>query len=237
MGARLSPSVLTRFEPPTNRAAGSLKPVRLLVVEDNVQTIERFCSAMHADPRVELVGCVRTVREAMRAIDKTEFDIALVDLGLPDGSGLDVIRRISQLDRGVESVVVTMFGEEQTVLQAIEAGACGYLVKGQIGSALLDAVLEVRSGGSPISPVIARQLLKRLRPQEASGPAAAESQLSARELGILRLVTQGFTVAEIANKLCLSPHTVSSHVKNMYKKLHVCTRGQAIHEAYRRHLI
>lgn len=219
---------------------GTAAPVRLLLVEDNGQITERFRTAIAADSRVELQASVASVREAMRAIDEIEFDIALVDIGLPDGSGLDVIRRIAQLNNGAEAVVVTIFGEERTVMQAIEAGATGYLIKGQLGSGLLDAVLEVRSGGSPISPMIARQLMKRLRPQAeepCAGPSPSAPVLTTREQGILRLVSQGYTVAEIAEKLFLSPHTVSSHVKNLYKKLHVSTRGQAIHEAYRRGLI
>lgn len=213
-------------------------PVQLLLVEDDNRTVERFRAVIDADPRVELCAHACTVREAMRVIDRTKFDIALIDIGLPDGSGLDVLRRVAKLRGGVESIVVTVFGEEHTVLQAIEAGATGYLIKGQLGAGLLDAVLEVRSGGSPISPMIARQLMKRLRPQTTDRPALLdESLLSTREVGILRLVTQGYTVTEIADKLCLSPHTVSSHVKNMYKKLQVSTRGQAIHEAHRRGLI
>lgn len=228
--------------------------VRLLLVEDNEHVVERLRTMIEADARVHLQAVAHSVGAALRAIERVPFDIALVDIGLPDGSGLDVIRRIAQLDNGAEAVVITVFGEERTVLQAIEAGATGYLIKGQIGTGLVDAILEVRAGGSPISPMIARQLMRRLRPRAdaptppAAVPSAAGSAphapapaagplLTKRETGILQLVSQGYTVAEIAAKLFLSPHTVSSHVKALYKKLHVSTRGQAIHEAYRRGLI
>ena len=223
--------------------------VRLLLVEDNEPVIERLRTMIDADARVRLEAVTNSVAEALRALERVAFDVALVDIGLPDGSGLEVIQRIAQLDNGAEAVVITVFGEERTVLQAIEAGATGYLIKGQIGTGLIDAILEVRAGGSPISPMIARQLMRRLRPAQGepapmaapgaapAAPAPAASLLTKRETGILQLVSQGYTVAEIAAKLFLSPHTVSSHVKALYKKLHVSTRGQAIHEAYRRGLI
>lgn len=214
-----------------------IRPVRLLLVEDEPRTAERLQRLLEDDRRVHLVCVTADLRHAFQAVKTHDFDIALVDLGLPDGSGLDLIRRISATKPGVESLVVTVFGEERTVLQAIEAGATGYLIKGLLDDGLVDAILSVRNGGSPISPVIARILMQRLRPPQEATTQAPPSSLTVRELTILRQVAQGYVVDEIARKLFLSPHTVSSHVKNIYRKLQVGTRGQAIHEAYRLGLI
>jgi DNA-binding NarL/FixJ family response regulator len=164
---------------------------------------------------------------------------------LPDGSGLELIRELLDLHPHADAMVISVFGEEETVFKAIEAGATGYLIKGTLNVGLADAVVNVRSGGSPISPMIARRLLKRFQgpgeiaevvPQQPVA-AAISDRLSEREMSVLKLVAQGFVVNEIAEKLFISPHTVATHVKHIYRKLQVRSRGQAVNVAIKRGLL
>jgi DNA-binding NarL/FixJ family response regulator len=175
-------------------------------------------------------------------------DVALVDLGLPDGSGLQLIRHLAEVQPEADAMVISVFGEEETVIRAIEAGATGYLIKGSLELNLVESIVQLREGGSPISPLIARRLLKRFAPPDVVSimPATAAEvapqreegdRLTERELDVLRLVSQGFVVMEIAEKLHISPHTVATHVKRTYRKLQVRSRGQAVSEAIKRGLL
>ena len=128
-----------------------------------------------------------------------------------------------------------MFGDEQHVTASIEAGATGYVLKDSLPEEFVGLIAQLRAGGSPISPVIARQLLKRFKPAaagvECPPVAQPESALSAREAEVLALIAKGFNFAEIARLLSVSPHTVTSHVKKIYQKLAVHSRGEAVYEA------
>ena len=149
-------------------------------------------------------------------------------------SGIEIIRETARRYPDTDIMVVTMFGDEEHVLASIEAGATGYLLKDSLPEELIDLIKELRAGGSPISPIIARQLLKKLRPP-GSVPEAARigSTLSARESEILSIIAKGFSFAEIARLLAISPHTVTTYVKKIYQKLAVHSRGEAVYEASR----
>ena len=136
-------------------------------------------------------------------------------------------------------MVVTVFGDEEHVLAAIEAGATGYILKDSIPEAFVGLVKQLRAGGSPISPVIARQLIKRFKPGVvADNPRQpSEHGLSARESEVLSLIAKGFSFGEIARLLGVSPHTVTTHVKKIYQKLAVHSRGEAVYEAGKMGLI
>jgi DNA-binding NarL/FixJ family response regulator len=166
--------------------------------------------------------------------------VLLVDLGLPDGSGIELIREVSRRHPATDIMVVSVFGDEEHVLASIEAGATGYILKDSLPEEFVALIAQLRAGGSPISPLIARRLLKRFVP----GPVAAssiaalpEAALSARESEVLGLIAKGFNFAEIARLLSVSPHTVTAHVKKIYHKLAVHSRGEAVYEATRMGLL
>ena len=159
----------------------------------------------------------------------------LVDLGLPDKSGIDVIRHAAKVSPQCESMVVTVFGDEAHVLASIEAGATGYLLKDASADQFLASIRELVAGGSPISPVIARGLLRRFMPNPVV--PNNESNLSEREREILKLVAKGFNFGEIGQLLTISPHTVTSHIKKIYRKMAVHSRGEAVYEAQRMGLL
>ncbi len=227
--------------------------IKTIIIEDLREVRERLREELLEDERIDFIGDASDVAGGRRLMAAYNVDVALVDLGLPDGSGLELIRELLERHPNADAMVISVFGEEETVFKAIEAGATGYLIKGTLNVGLADAVVNLRSGGSPISPMIARRLLKRFQgPGEMADPlqaAAAPSangstassggsdQLSEREMSVLKLVAQGFVVNEIAEKLFISPHTVATHVKHIYRKLQVRSRGQAVNVAIKRGLL
>jgi DNA-binding NarL/FixJ family response regulator len=201
----------------------------VFVVEDDGPTRARLGRAVGADDRLRLVGAAGTAREGIEGLRREAPDVLLVDLGLPDRTGIDVIRAARQLSADTQAMVVTVFGDEKSVVSAIEAGARGYLLKDGSESEIAAAILELRAGGSPISPQIARHLLRRFQ-EPAPAPQGGPS-LTEREREILDGVVKGFTFSELAGLLGISTHTVITHVRHIYRKLEVRSRSEAVYEA------
>ncbi|HEB91408.1 MAG TPA: response regulator transcription factor [Deltaproteobacteria bacterium] len=214
-----------------------MDPITVLLVEDKPRTRRRIASAIEAASGLRLVGTAANVAEGRSALERETPDVLLTDLGLPDGSGIELIREVRQRGRPTQSMVVTVFADEDHVISAIEAGAAGYLLKDALEDEIVDSISELAGGGSPISPSIARHILRRFRAaaepaQEKSGPG-----LSERELEVLSLVAKGFSSPEIARILDLSPHTIKTHVRHIYGKLEVGSRGEAVYEAVQRGIL
>lgn len=216
---------------------------RVLIVEDDAAFRARYAEILSHDPDFDVVASVGSGGEGLAMLDLRKPDVLLVDLGLPDVSGIEVIRHATQTLPKCECMVVTVFGDEEHVLASIEAGAAGYLLKDASEESFLAGIRELISGGSPISPIIARRLLKRFQPEMASGASpvsgasAADVALSEREKEILLLASKGFNYPEMGKLMGISPHTVTSHVKKIYRKLAVHSRGEAVFEANRMGLI
>lgn len=222
----------------SSRSTGLDTPVvRVMVVEDDQSFSHRLRSIVESDPRLELVGMAASVAEAHRLMESARIDVALVDLGLPDGSGLSVIRRMLDQRRGCEVIVLTLFGDDERVFASLEAGATGYLTKDAAPQEIVAGILQVRDGGAPMSPPIARRVLRRFRDNSrneaaASAPLPPDGPgLSDREHQVLQFIAKGFTTAEIGTLLSLSPNTVLTYVKRVYGKLSVHSRSEAIFEA------
>jgi DNA-binding NarL/FixJ family response regulator len=207
----------------------------VLIVDDEPEFLHRFSEAVAADPELQLAGAVATGRAGLALLDAQPPDVLLVDLGLPDMSGVDLIRHAARHHPGCDSIVVTMFADDEHVLGSIEAGATGYLLKDARAERIAQAIREVRDGGSPISPSIARRVLARFRIAPSAGAAPARtaepSPLTERETEILRLVAKGLAFDTVGEVLAISPHTVVAHVKKIYRKLAVNSRGEAVYEA------
>lgn len=203
----------------------------VLVVEDHPVTLAQISQAIESDPRLELVGRVASVKAAQTWLAQNSApDAALIDLGLPDGSGLQIIRALDP--NATQIIVTTVFADEKNVVDAIEAGAVGYLLKERDAKSLCQAIVDTLEGGSPISPGIARYLLKRFTSDsENQDPESPQIELTKRELEVLGFVIKGFSYQEIAEALTLSVHTVTSHIQNIYRKLAVTSRGEAVFEA------
>ena len=210
---------------------------QVLIVEDEPEFLLRFSKAVSATESLALLGAVPTGAAALALLDAEQPDVMLIDLGLPDMDGVDVIRHAARHRPQCEVLVVTMFEDDQHVLPCIEAGATGYLLKDASAERIIAAIHELLAGGSPISPSIARRVLAsfRIGPARAGMPAepAADSPspLSERETEILRMVAKGLSFDAVGGLLSISPHTVVAHVKKIYRKLAVHSRGEAVFEA------
>ncbi len=211
----------------------------VMVVEDDPAFLTRFCGIVASDPEFELFAAVADLASARQAMSRAAPDVLLVDLGLPDGSGVELIRETARRYPGTDIMVITVFNDEDHVLASIEAGATGYILKDSMPEEFVGLIRQLRAGGSPISPMIARQLLKRFN-LTVPAPQARQTEdaaLSARESEVLSLITKGFSFCEIARLLGVSPHTVTAHVKKIYQKLAVHSRGEAVYEASRMGLV
>ncbi len=206
-------------------------PYRILLVEDDANTRARIAAAIGVHTDLRLEAAVGTYKEASAALAGTPPDVLLTDLGLPDGDGVDLIREVRRRKLPTEAMVVTIFGDEKHVVAAIEAGAMGYLLKDGTADYIGSSILEMMSGGSPISPPIARYLLRRFQGPGAASEADPLPRLSEREHEVLTLIVKGFSYAEIARLMGVSTHTVTTHVRNIYRKLEVHSRGEAVYEA------
>lgn len=235
--------------PPPAPTPAAVAPIRVAVVEDDAACRIALVAALNAATDMRLLWAAGTRAEALAALVPpcTEIpDVLLVDLGLPDGSGLEVIAAARARWPRAATMVSTIFGDEEHVLAAIEAGAMGYLLKDAEPETVVQEVRSLHAGGSPINPLVARKLLLHARqqtgagdaPARASAAAASEVQpLSARELEVLRLVAHGYTLAEVAQALEVSPHTVRTFVRRIYAKLHVDSRAAAVREGARQGLL
>ncbi len=214
--------------------------LRVLIVDDDSALRSAFSAALAAAPDMQAVGVAADLAEGTRLLRATRPDVLLVDLGLPDGDGISLIREAARTLPDCDVLVVTVFGDERHVLASIEAGATGYLLKDAAATEIVEQLRVLRSGGSPISAVIARQLLRRFAappdpradaPMRAPDPKAP--LLSPREREVLMLCAKGYSYEEIAPLLDVSRHTVTSFVKRIYRKLQVHSKTEAVYEARR----
>lgn len=224
----------------TGNAAES--PIDVLIVEDDARFREAFADAITRTSDMRLCGSAGDCAGGF-ALLHMQPDVMLVDLELPDGSGMELIREVARTQPHCDVMVVTIFGDEQHVLSSIEAGATGYLLKDLPAEQLVEQIRVLRAGGSPISPIIARQLLIRFAAQGVSTtlpPMATDDDrpsLSEQETHVLTLAAKGYSYEEIAQLLQLSRHTVQTYVKRIYRKLQVNSKVEALSEARRLSLI
>ena len=219
------------------------RPVRVLLVDADVHMRRVIAQELMADARTMLVAQAASLREGRRAIKSHEFDVMLLDLQFGDGEGIDLIDYMKAVRPGAEAVVVTTSDSEESVWRAFERGATGYLLKNSWFDNYVQAVLQVVNGGASITPHLARRLLQRFEHSQVQAPQPLPPQtpdtpekLSEREKEVLRMVASGHTNAEIATHLAIAPMTVNTHIRNIYRKLQVRTRAQAVRFASLRNL-
>lgn len=208
----------------------------VLLIEDEQATREYLADAINRHPGLILQAACADLAAARGALSAGAPDVLLTDLALPDGDGVDLIREVKRTAPGCECMVISVFGTESRVLGAIEAGASGYLLKDETIERIGEAIMSLIGGGSPMSPAIARHLLDRLH-QAYVCRSGADIGLTEREIQVLSGLAKGYTYQELAEQMGLSTHTVGTHVKNIYRKLEVCSRAEAVFEAAQRGLI
>ncbi len=211
---------------------------RVAVVEDEPLTRERIRAAVDQHPDLNVIASAGNCCDGRDIIRQHSPDVLLVDLGLPDGHGSELIQLAQTVSPNTESMVITVFGDEKNVLTAIEAGATGYLLKDGDADYIGQSIMQMLDGGSPISAAIARHLLKRFKAPAAGAEQNSDHpRLTPREQQVLELVAKGFSYAEISSTLEMSVNTTTSHIKHIYRKLSVNSRGEAVFEAIQLGLI
>lgn len=215
-------------------------PLKVLIVEDRADICARLEAIVGADPAFRVCAVAGTLRIGSTFLARHQPDLLLVDLGLPDGSGEDLIRAAAGASWPCASLVISVFGDEERVISALRAGARGYIYKGDRVENIGQALLSVVEGGSPISPQVARHLLSLLpmSTDAGAGPEdAATAQLTNRERAILDLIAAGYRRQEVAERLNIALGTVGTHIHNIYRKLEVSSNTEAIAAAGRKGLL
>lgn len=213
-----------------------------LIVED-LPDIRQWLTqvALGAFAELQVVSVARR-DEALLRVQNQAFDLALVDLGLPDGNGVDVVAALHQMQPKAVAVVVTIFDDDEHLFPALQAGAFGYLLKEQPQDLLVSQLLRITQGEPPLSPSIARRVLGYFgeasqRRMQLMRQVENEVALTDRETEVLQRVAKGYTLPEIAVQFGLSKHTVADYIKQVYRKLDVSSRAEATLEAARRGLV
>ena len=219
-------------------AADGIELDPALIVEDDATTQRRLARLLAglADGGVHDIATAGSIAEAKTRIAAQVPRLALIDIGLPDGSGIELIGWLHSHHPQVPTVVISAWGDEEIVLAALQAGAIGYLLKEREDVELQLALQSIRRGGAPIDPFVARRILALL-PAAMPAAASTEHALSERETEILGLVARGYSNREIAELIALSRFTIESYTKAIYRKLAVSSRTAAVFEAKSRGLL
>ena len=201
------------------------RKIRVVLCEDQPQILKNQLKILQDSPEIEVIGTALSGEAALELLEKDRPDVLLQDLGLPRMSGIEVTREVKRKWPAVEVLIFTIFDEEEKVIDAVKAGASGYLLKGTSSERLIEAIREVKAGGSIIQPSLARRLLRHFHVAETDSkppPAFREEPplrpLTEREIEILRLIARGMSSREIAGHLTLSPKTVRNHTEHIYAK-------------------
>jgi DNA-binding NarL/FixJ family response regulator len=213
---------------------GARRSHSILIVEDDPPTRERLAQAVEAHSELRVIAACGSLSEAVAFTRVHQPEVVLLDLGLPDGSGLELIHVVSRENLPTEVIIAMVIGDESHVVAAIVAGATGFLVKdGELGY-IGDAVMGLFAGGFAISSSIAHRERRGFQPATPLGRETAarscDARLTRRETEVLELVAKGCSYAETAYSLGMSIHTLTSHIKNLYRKLAVRSRGEAVFE-------
>jgi DNA-binding NarL/FixJ family response regulator len=219
--------------------------IRITLVEDTASLRKRFTELFAMYEEVELVATYASGEATLNGLTKMPPSklpqVILMDIELLEMSGIETTRLVKERFPDIEVMMLTVFEDEAKIFQSIEAGASGYLLKDDAADDIVTAIKELHDGGAPMSQSIARKVLTMLKSSPAekktSLSPSEEFSLSVRELELLRGLVDGETYTSLAKILFLSPHTVKTHIKNIYKKLHVHTRATAVKTAIDRNLV
>jgi len=205
-----------------------LEEIRVLIADDHLPFREGLRALLLSAPELEVVGEAGDGREAVSLAERLQPDVILMDLGMPEVNGIEATREILRTSPHISILVISMQEDDDSVFAALQAGARGYLLKGALKAEILRSIKAVSSGEAIFGPAIARRLMQYFSNPHPAEPPDAFPELTEREHEILELIARHETNPEIANRLRLSPKTVRNHVSNIFTKLQVADRAQAI---------
>jgi DNA-binding NarL/FixJ family response regulator len=213
----------------------SATPIRVAIIEDDRAMRDGLGMLINGTPGYTCTGAYRSVEEALRTMGANVPDVLLLDIQLPGMLGSEGVRVFQEKYPRLEIIMLTVMAEQDKVFESICNGACGYLLKETPPAKLLDAIREAHTGGAPMSPEIARKVVKLF--QKTGPPEKFDEQLTAQELRLLKLLVQGYSYQRAADQLNISLNTVRDHVREIYRKLHVHSKSEAVSKALRNRLI
>ncbi len=219
----------------TDIGATGARPISVAIVEDQYEVREGLAVLINGTPGFKCAGNYRTMEDALLVLGKEPPDVLLTDLGLPLMSGQEGIRILKERHPNLPILALTVYNDEEDIFEALCAGASGYLLKNTSPARLLESIREVLDGGAPMSPEVARRVIRLFR--EISPPAKADYQLTPQETELLKLMVEGHNYKSAAAKLGITINTVSFHVRNIYAKLQVHSKSEAVAKALRNRLI
>jgi DNA-binding NarL/FixJ family response regulator len=199
--------------------------ISVAIVEDNAGLQRSLTLLLEETPGFRCVGSYATAEEALRQLPKHPAEVVLMDINLPNMSGIECTRQLRDLLPSVRVIIITVYRDNEKIFKALRSGACGYLLKRATPDTILQAITDVHQGGAPMSSEVARKVVEAF--QQADAQMDQASDLSAREREVLELLAQGRPDKEIAAKLNISLPTVRYHLKHIYDKLHVRSRTEA----------
>lgn len=210
----------------------TLREIKIAIVEDDDFTRQRISSILKLRmPQANIVE-FEDLKTAQKFAATDAQDFWLIDLGLPDGSGIELIRHVKKIYQHANVLVLSVFGDVDNIVNSIEAGANGYLLKDAVERDLIDALDAIDSGGTPLSPMIASRLLERMLPTKTNDSVVVKDDLlTIREAELLNFLSRGYTATEAGERMKIAVSTVRTHIKNIYSKLAVKSRTEAIFEA------
>ncbi len=221
--------------------------IRVLVVEDQPKILKAQIKLLETFDEIEIVGEALSGESALEKVEEVKPEVLLLDLGLPQMSGIDVTRKVKETHPEIEILIFTIFDEEEKVIEAVVAGAAGYLLKGTQVEKIVEAIKDVKAGGAVIQPNLARALIRLVGDQTANNQrqnnfginqmGEAASVLTERELEILQIIAKGLSNNEAAKVLGLSKATIRTHLEHIYEKLDVTNRVEAVTEGIRQGII
>lgn len=200
--------------------------IKVGIVEDNKTLREGFETLINREPDMQCVCKCMAVDEALKEIPRAKPDVVLMDIQLPDGTGIECTAKIKEQMPALQIVVVTVYEDSVRIFQALQAGACGYLLKRADPERIIEAIREAQEGGVPMTPEIARKVIGQFR--ASAETASTVENLTPRETEVLELVMHGLANKDIADRMGVTVAAVKFHLQHIYEKLHVHSRTEAV---------
>src|SRR5260370_37193913 len=205
--------------------------IKVAIVEDHPRTREGLAALISGTQGYRTVGKFGSMEEALAKFEREPADVALADIGLPGMSGTEGVRKLKARYPALQILMLTVYADNDHIFESICAGASGYLLKDTPPTKLLEAISELKDGGAPMSPEIARKVVQMF--QQVAPPKETDARLSTREIEVLKLLADGHVYKTAAETLSLSVDTIRFHVRNIYEKLHVHSKSEAVLKAFR----